>query len=116
MEQCVLIEDTSIDHMITATASQALAKEIEDNMDSMTHQIKEKDNEIVSLKMELQQSRRNITTHMINTVPFDNFLRYAWVVENDLNLVQLELYSKVKTFLISLKKFKHMCRKKRITK
>ena len=49
--------------------------------------------------MKLEQSKKKITTPMINTISFDNFLRYARVAKDDIHYAQLEFYSKVVDFL-----------------
>ena len=55
--------------------------------------------EIARIKMELKQSKKKIIALVINTVSFENFLRYAWTSKYDLQSVQLEFYSKVVGFL-----------------
>ena len=77
MEQQVLIEDTFIDPLATATTNQALVKETKDNMDDLSHTIQTQNVEIKRLKLELEQSRTQITIPIANTLSFDNFLVFA---------------------------------------
>lgn len=49
--------------------------------------------------MELDKSKKKITTLVINTISFRNFIIYARAAEDDLHIVQLELYSKLVDFL-----------------
>lgn len=39
--------------------------------------------EIERIEMELEQSKKNITTPVVNIVLFGNFLKYAWAAEDD---------------------------------
>ena len=49
--------------------------------------------------MELEKSKKKITTSMINTISFNNFIKHAQVPEDDPHVVQLEFYSKVVEFI-----------------
>lgn len=92
MEQYVLVKKTSTNPVITTFASRELDESIVDNISSMTHQFNEQNMEILRLKMELEQSKRKITTPMINTVPFETFIGYVHVVEDDLYIIRLKFY------------------------
>lgn len=54
-------------------------------MASMTLQVKEKNIEITSLKAKLEQSKKRITNHIINTTSFYNFIGYAQETKDELN-------------------------------
>ena len=85
--------------MTTAITSRELVEETEYSIASLTHQVKEQNIEIVILKENLEQSKKNITTTMINTISFNNFIIYAQAVEDDIHVVKQEFYSKVVEFL-----------------
>ena len=85
--------------MSTAATRRALVEAIEDNIASMTYHVKENNIESARIKVELKQSKKMITTPMIDTISFNNFNGYAQVEEYELHVVQLELYVKEEKFL-----------------
>ena len=106
MKQQVLNEDTSVNPITTVVAIGALVDGTEDNMPSFYFTIKEKDSEIARLKLEFEQSRKQITTHFVNTLIFENFQVCAHLVEKSLHVVQSKFYSKLFIFMDFLLKFK----------
>ena len=70
----MLIENTSIGPISTIVANCALVESAKDNIAAMTHKIQTKDMEIARLKLELQKSRKQVTTPIVNTISFDDFL------------------------------------------
>lgn len=85
MEHHVLIENTSIDPMSTAATKRELDKATKENIASMSHKIQVKDMEIERIKLELEKSKKKVTTLIINTISFDNFLECSWVLVDKLH-------------------------------
>lgn len=85
MEQQVFVKDTFVNPLNTIVVSRALAKVMEDNMASMTHQVKEQNVEIARIKAKLEQYKKLTTTLVINTISFNNFIGYAQAVEDEIH-------------------------------
>lgn len=71
--------------MTTIATSRELTEENEDNIAFLTHQVKEHNIEIVKLKEKLEQSKKMITTPMINTISFNNFIGYAQATKDEIH-------------------------------
>ena len=88
MEQHVLIENTSVDPISTTATNRALAESIEDNFSAVSSKIQAKDMEIVRVKLELEQLMKLLTTPIIKTISFDNFMECARETKKEIHLVQ----------------------------
>lgn len=69
----------------------------------MSHTIQTQHMEIETLNMELEKSRKQTTTPIINTLPFDNFLMHAQEAEEELHTIPLEFFTKVMDFVETIK-------------
>lgn len=104
-EQQVLIENIPINLVDTMATNQALDEAKKDNISSMSCTIQTQDMEIVRLNMELKQSRKKITSPIINTLLFENFLPCAQETKEELHIMQYEFYTKVEDFMDLFFKF-----------